>query len=89
MLAIPENILSYLFCSADKNNVNTTNSENFGIFAEFGLWIRTINNSEWILTVLETIAPQPISNWSEQLLKILKYYSIRVPYSRLNVSEVL
>lgn len=78
----------YLFSSDNKNKLNNFDTSIAGIIAENGLWFRSPRISEWVESVDETNPPQQISNWSEQLLNILYYYALRVPFSKIDVSKV-
>lgn len=79
------------FCIFSIENRNTFNDivfEGF-IFAESGLYFSSMQekSKRWVKTELFSSA-LPILNWTEELLKILYYYSERVPNATIEVSEV-
>lgn len=79
------------FCLFSNENVKILNNLLFNgyIFAESGLFFRSQHDGPefWAKTTIDSAA-LPILNWSEQLLNILKYYSERVPSSKIEASEV-
>lgn len=63
-------------------------SEDLIVIAEHGLWRRSLDGIEWIKNE-SSLNVQSISNLAEPLLKVIKYYSSRVPFSKIEVSEEL
>lgn len=77
-----------VFSSDNRDNINNSKF-NASIFAENGLYFQAKGDQPacWTKTD-ECLTAQPILNWSQQLLKILKYYCDRVPNSNIEVLEV-
>lgn len=79
------------FCIFSNENIDFLGNLNFNgyIFAESGLYFRSKYDGPnfWAKTTIDSV-PLPILNWSDQLLNILKYYSERVPNSKIEASEV-
>lgn len=63
-------------------------TENLIVFAEHGLWQRSQDGASWLRNE-SILKVQSISNLAEPLLKVLNYYSNRVPFSKIEVSEEL
>lgn len=77
----------YSFSSECKNSQLTKPDLYLGSFAENGAWFRLAADPDnWILTCPEFTKMNPI--WNDQLIKILKFYTKRVPFSYVYVSEV-
>lgn len=80
--------LFYVFSSRFKEQLYESSNDRIGIFSENGLWVKYSGNKDnrWQRSI---DAPgNSISNFSEQILNILQYYSKRVPNSSINISEV-
>lgn len=74
-----------LLSSKSKNECSLIAGKNI-IFAEHGLWLRFGADVSWIKNEpLSSI--HSISHLAEPILKVLKYYSSRVPYSKVEISE--
>lgn len=63
-------------------------TEDLIVFAEHGLWQSSRDGITWIKNG-NHFNIQSISNLAEPLLKVLNYYSNRVPFSKIEVSEEL
>ena len=77
----------YSFSSECRDSQITKSDVFLGSFAENGAWFRlTEDPNNWILTCPEFTNMNPI--WNDQLIKILKFYTKRVPFSYVYVTEV-
>ena len=64
-------------------------SKDVTVFAEHGLWQRSYDDEVTWIKNERSLNIQSISNLAEPLLKVLNYYSNRVPFSKIEVSDEL
>lgn len=84
-LCKPENASICLLSSKSRNELSAITGKNI-IIAEHGLWVRLKPEDNWIEN--ENFSSiHSISSLAEPILKVLKYYSIRVPNSKVEASE--
>lgn len=74
---------------SQENRISCCNiNRNVTVLAEHGLWQRLEDGENWKRVVnLSNI--NCISNLAEPLIKVLSYYSERVPFSKIEASEEL
>ena len=85
---VSNNLSLCIFSDENRKNLDNVKSDCY-IFAEYGLYFLSKRDQPEVWTKTDSCsASHPISNWSEQLLNILKYYSERVPNSKIEVLDV-
>ena len=77
---------SFLYSCKTKTELIEIANQNIGFFAECGIWIFSPNGKDWTRTCPEI--NNSASSWNDQLLKILSFYSDRVPHSEIRIAEV-